>query len=325
MNKLVIFILLSALSIYHDRAEADNKQCKIDDLGDLHLPITSNEVAKASGLLQTFLEKIPTDAYYFINSFGTLKEKVTFFDSNSLELRSSGKQIFTVQSETFPDYRPESFQIYSNILSEQNTVSAIGDRRYNRQTSQLDKHPLFSRVKRSERAVLLAKLNELTKQPALLISPKLELSRTRVGNLVRHYDQPLLSIYLDDNTISTFSIPNHQFVISINVFQNNLYNLNENELKVASKIYCQLTEDIETLFGRQPLPGVADYQYFLNQLGEMFPLYERFLTNPTLYKLVQIIILLLISGFVYLTATLLVKEKSSASRVVSVKKTHSYD
>jgi len=236
----------------------------------------------------------------FLTLMGQRDRVTTFYDFDNMELHNANKELVHILDKNLPDYRVEKEQIsYIDKLTRPVNVRKFEVKNYNKQITPLDKHPLFSRIKRKERSILIDHLSTISKDSPESITESLKMQSTEKVVFITLFGIPHAAISLGIFTISNIGVPNTSMLIKIEIFHGEQDNLKINEKKYLNSIFCRIDENFQSQF-----PHVKPYSWFgyveYNQLATNFqPSGQFFRKYPEIYSIGQIICLTFI-GFLFI-------------------------
>ena len=242
----------------------------------------------------------PFEKTNFLTLLGQRDRITTYYDFDDLELHNANKELVHILDINLPDYRAEKEQIiYIDNLSTSEITQWFEVKKYNKKVSPLDKHPLFSRIKRKERSILIDQLSAISKDSPESISESLQIRSVEKVHLITLFGIPHAAITLSKFTISDIGVPNTSLLLKIEIFHDNQDKLIKQEKKYLNSLFCRIDENFQRRF-----PHIKSYAWFgyveYNKLATNFqPSRALFRKYPEIYSIGQIICLSFI-GFLFI-------------------------
>lgn len=284
--------------------------------------IDVSDIAGASDFFLNMSKNYLDSLKEFHSRVGRRNDQVNYFDFPDLSLLSSNRELYDRVQENLPGYREDREQIFYRDGSQQNAGSYKFEvRRYNRKTSSLDNHPLFGRVKRKERPLLLEALQEFSDEPPEKIVKKLTVEHDQVVFQFVVYNFAYAEIVLDKFHLLNYGIPNTYALLKFEIFDDTdkdvrLLQVQKDEL---SDTFCNVFQG----FGKQ-FSHIEDFAWFgyagyYKLANQDLPSRKWFQEYPILFSLGQIVALSLL-GFLILYLVLVRYKKPSRYRSITIKR-----
>jgi len=294
---LKTFCLVIAYAITSTAANALEEDSSLDpcnnqDFDNVYYLLDKNNFIGAGDFFQLNDLSFPFERTNFKGLMGQRDRTTTFYDFDDLELHNANKELVYTLDNNLPDYRVEKEQIiYIDKLTTPATIKRFEVKKYNKKVSPLDKHPLFSRIKRKERSILIDQLSTTSKDPPETISESLKIKSAEKVHLITLFGIPHAAITLSKFTISDISVPNTSLLLKIDIFHDRLDELKEHEKKYLNTLLCRIDENFQRRF-----PHIKSYPWFgyveYNKLATNFqPSRALFRQYPEIYSIGQIICL----------------------------------
>lgn len=311
------------LSLFsHQLLASENSigHCNNDNYSNRYYLINVKDVANASFFFNSLAKNYLGSMEGFSGQTGKRQRVETFFDYPDLRVLKNKMSLSLTVDENLPEYRSERKWIsYRDNNSDPPKIQEFEVRKYNKKFSVLDKHPLFGILKRSERPLLQAELEKIGDFEPNSLHKNLAVSHDEFVFLIVFYGKPQASIVLDTFHISAFGMPNTFNSFRIEKSSKQSKELNEAEQQVLNSSLCNIVEGFEkaipSLNPQQDL-GYAEYTSLAKQL---VPTRDLFIQYPLLFKMAQVIILVLI-GFMILYLFVNRYQKKNNYRIVVVQK-----
>lgn len=307
MKRIVFLLIVFLISIKLVNAGAINDQvqtCMKNGFVNSYYLIDLADISEVS----SFYRQMGNSIFNELEDFSAIKGKrdriSTYYDFDDLELLKARKELFITLDINLPRYRTEREKIYyiKNLADKSDSIS-FEVKNYNKKTGPLDKHPLFRRIKRSERPILINEMKSVSNKVAENISEKIKVESTEIVYLITRYGIGHGAITLSSFNISNFGIANTSAVLKIELFPDKIEKLLPNEHQYVNALFCQTRELFQKQFPHLKSNnwfGYADYQ---NLAIKALPSHNFFKQHPLLFSVGQIIILSFI-GFLILVLLL---------------------
>ncbi len=293
----VLFLLIVHSFFYSKFAWPNDRaisKCVEDGFGNISYFLDTDSI----GSVSAFFTRIPEmyfelgDASFSIYR-GVKSRNETYFDNAVNDLLNYKFELLIVVEENLPTYRAARERVIFRSLST-GEVDVFETKRYNKTKSALDKHQLFGQIKRKQRQRLVDKLNLLSIDRVEKVEAKLQVQHKEVVLLISHFGVSYGAIILDQIHISNFGIPNTNTLLRLEVFSDKLKKLKADELTFILESFCKTNTGIRESFSSltpQPHFGYPDY----DQLAQdILSSRQFFMSHPGIYKLGQIVALMLI-------------------------------
>ena len=226
-----------------------------------------------------------------------------YFDFDSGSLLQQNRELVLHLDKNLPAYRLErEFINYIDLVNPLNSRQ-FESRNYNRKTSAYDKHPLFSKVKRRERSILINLLAESSQEKAATISEKLTVISDDLVYLITHFGVEQGTVTLSSFNISDYGLSNTSSLLKLELNYKNFSKLNSDEQVYLNRMFCDTALDLESkVAGLEKINhfGYAQYNYLAERA---LPSRQLLQQQPVLFSFGQIFILSLL-GFLILTLML---------------------
>ena len=291
--------------------------CKNKEFNNIYFLIDKNDFYSASIFYQeidVIDSKTETD---FESLIGERERYSIYYDFDDLDILKADKELVYILDKDLLDFFPEREQI--NYIDSQTipvNINKFEVKKYNRKISPLDKHPLFSQVKRKQRSILIDLLANISKSPPESISESIKLELSENVHFITLYGTNIGAIALSRFNISNYGVPNTSLLLKIENFYDRQNELIEHEREYLNAFFCQIAERFEMQFPQiEPSAwfGYRDY----NQIAlENLPSRAFFRKYPEIFSIGQIITLIFI-GFLFIYLTLGRYSKSDSYRKTS--------
>ena len=274
--------------------------CDNQDFDNVYYLFDKNNFIAAGDFFQLNDLSFPFERTNFKGLMGQRDRTTTFYDFDDLELHNANKELVYILDNNLPDYRVEKEQIsYIDKLTTPENIQRFEVKKYNKKVSPLDKHPLFSRIKRKERSILIDQLSTISKDPPDSISESLKIKSAEKVHLITLFGIPHAAITLSEFTISNIGVPNTSLLLKIEIFHDRSDELKKYEKKYLNTLFCRIDEKFHRQF-----PHIKPYSWFgyveYNKLAENYqPSHALFRQYPEIYSIGQIICLTFI-GFLFI-------------------------
>jgi len=275
--------------------------CEYQGFDNVYYLIDKNNFYSASAFYQEITVINSIKETNFESLIGESDRTRIYYDFDHLEILNNNNELVYVLNSDFPDYFSEREQInYIDTRTKPVNINKFEVKNYNRKISPLDKHPLFGRIKRKERSVLIDQLANISKSSPESISESLKIKSSDNIYFIDLYGVSYGAITLSRITISNYGVPNTSLLLKIEKFHDIEDDLTKDETKYFDAFFCRINKYFQIKFPHiKPLPwfGYAEY----NQLAiDNLPSRELFRKYPEVFTIGQIIILSFI-GFLFIT------------------------
>jgi len=283
-------VIIAATSAFAEDSPLNS--CDNQDFDNVYYLFDKNDFIAAGDFFQLNDLLFPFRSTNFKGLLGQRNRITTFYDFDELKLLNANKELVHTLDNNLPDYRVEKEQIiYIDKLTTPATIKRFEVKKYNKKVSPLDKHPLFSRIKRKERSILIDQLSTISKDSPETISESLQIKSVEKVHLITLFGIPHAAITLSKFTISDISVPNTSLLLKIDIFHDRLDELKEHEKKYLNTLLCRIDDNFRSRF-----PHIESYSWFgyveYNKLANIFqPSHALFRQYPEIYSIGQIICL----------------------------------
>jgi hypothetical protein len=269
-----------------------------------------------------FFSGLKDNNYNQLDGFGTIvgsrNKKLYFFDYPKDFLLAQNKELLMIIDESQPLYSKTRRTIHyfdSTIALVKNEFTY---KHYNKRSSVLDKHPLLAWVKRKERIQLL---NLLPENPYSVEQLKLKLSveQEQLALLLQHYGHSVIEVSLNNFHIDNYGVPNLIFIFKLEVLSGYL-TLTEKEKDYVNSLTCTIKQQFNDSFPTLSLKKYYGYKDYHSQALKQLPSRYFFTTYPILFKIGQVLVLVLIGALILF----LILGRYNAQRMYSIKRTRSF-
>ena len=280
--------------------DAHTKNCENGEFENTYFLIDTRDFYEASFFYQEITRINLEEGTNFERIIGESDRTIIYYDFDNLDLLYAKNELVSILNNNFPDYVPEREQILyidSHVLPI--SVNKFDTKAYNNKLSPLDKHPLFSRIKRIDRSILIDQLANISESLPDSISQSIKIKLSDNIYFVELYGVSYGSITMSRFHISNYGVPNTFLVMKFEKFHHIEDNLTVEENEYLNTFFCQIEKDFKIKFPHiKSLPwfGYAEYNRLaINNL----PSRAFFRKYPKVFTIGQIIILSLI-GFLFI-------------------------
>ncbi len=222
-----------------------------------------------------------------------------YFDYPNQQLLKNNQELFLVINKLLPRYREDRETIYFLDNSNQtNPKHLFKTKNYKQKKTALDKHVLFSRVKRKDRLELQA-LIQYEKEELVNITPVIDIEAQEVIVLFTHFGRMQAKISMEEFHIANYGLPNTFSVLKFELLAPKTDSLTSKESIEIKKLVCNIKNDFTQKFPQIKQSPRPNYQFYHKNTHQLLPsrdLFERF---PVIYKIGQASLLAFI-GFLVL-------------------------
>ncbi|MBL1141655.1 MAG: hypothetical protein D8M62_06400 [Proteobacteria bacterium] len=231
---------------------------------------------------------------------GTRARGITYFDDNNLTLLTAKKELIHVIDNNLPEFREDKEQIifYDRTLLNESSKSFVV-KNYNRKLTPFDKHPLFGRIKRKERPVLMELLSGIGISKLQSISGVININSDEEVKLITHFAIPYGAFTFSIFNLDDFGVPNTSFLLKFEMFSNEDNSLTVFEKESLNKLFCQVNKQFQISFPHaesSPWFGYAEYHKLASEILPSRTLFRKY---PLLFSVGQIVCLSFI-GFLFI-------------------------
>jgi hypothetical protein len=317
---MLYWLIACAIMTVSAAASADDDSptsCENKGFDNIYYLIDKNDFYSASIFYQKIEiidSKTETD---FESLIGERERYSIYYDFDDLDILKADKELVYILDKDLLDFFPDREQIiYIDSQTIPVNINKFEVKKYNKKISPLDKHPLFSQVKRKQRSILIDLLANISKSPPESISESIKLELSENVHFITLYGTNIGAITLSRFTISNYGVPNTSLLLKIEKLYNRQDDLIEHEREYLNAFFCQIAERFEMQFPQiEPASwfGYRDY----NQLAlENLPSRALFRKYPEIFSIGQIIILIFI-GFLLIYLILGRYSKPGSHRKIS--------
>ena len=317
---MLYWLIACAIMTASANASADDgspTSCENKGFDNIYYLIDKNDFYSASIFYQkidVIDSKTETD---FESLIGERERFTIYYDFDDMDILKADKELVYILDKDLLDFFPEREQIIyiDNQIIPVN-INKFEVKKYNKKISPLDKHPLFSRVKRKQRSILIDLLADISKSPPESISESIKIELSENVHFVTLYGTNIGAITLSRFTISNYGVPNTSLLLKIENFYNRQDDLIEHEREYLNAFFCQIAERFEMQFPQIESSSWFGYRDY-NQIAlENLPSRAFFRKYPEIFSIGQIITLILI-GFLFIYLVLGRYSKSDSYRKTS--------
>ena len=293
-----LFALLAAGAVFPASPGDSLGACQGEAFENSYFLLEPADFYKASVFyLQLPDQNAPTDGG-LKNLAGERVRLKTFYDDQSHSLLDNGLELASSVITSLPAHQEErdGITLVDHAFTPAQQIN-YEVRRYKRKTTALDKHPLFSRIKRSERPLLIEYLKSRAGvQDPEQVQARLTVEEQESIRLYRYFGVAYGSISMTAIHINSYGMENSFMALKFEIFPDSVENLNSQELAHLSDVLCRSQLAFATHHPElQALPwlGYSHYYHLAEKLLPNRALFDRY---PLLYRLGQVFSLLFI-GF----------------------------
>ena len=291
--------------------------CENKGFDNIYFLIDKNDFYSASIFYQkidVIDSKTETD---FKSLVGERDRSSIYYDFDDLDILNAQKELVYILDKDLLDFFPGREQIiYIDNQTTPVSINKFEVKKYNRKISPLDKHPLFSKVKRKQRSILVDLIADISKSPPEAISESLKIELSENVHFIILHGTNFGAITLSRFTISNFGVPNTSLLLKIEKFYNRQDYLMQHERKYLDAFFCQIEERFEMQFPHIESSAWFGYRDYNKLALENLPSRAFFRKYPEVFSLGQIITLIFI-GFLFIYLILGRYSKSDSYRKIS--------
>jgi hypothetical protein len=261
--------------------------------------IDNNDIATASVFFHQAPALTPNEEFRFLSLVKQWDKNITYYDFGNLQLLKENKALVHIVDNHLPKYvQREKIK----FLEQPNLPESVTDyevRYYNKKLTLLDKHPLFSRIKRKDRPDLINKLFAISNGKPESISESLKIDSIDKVNLITYFGTPYAAITLSRFTVTDFAIPNISYLLKFEIFHNNLNKSTVDEKNTLNRFLCILDKQFQTQMPHiqsAPWFGYAEYYKYAETILPSRIFFRKF---PELFSLGQVFTLVFL-GFLFI-------------------------
>ncbi|MGV6826023.1 MAG: hypothetical protein ACWA5Q_03510 [bacterium] len=228
---------------------------------------------------------------------GQRKQSIVYYDSDDHDLLKNGLELSHVIDNNLPKYREERERIL--LTRKQNdtlSTTTYVARKYNKNLSKIDKHPLFRNIKRASRPEIFQTIVAASNSEPTQLKSILEIDNEESVIAISKYGKTVAEFILSYNKIENFGIPTNLIYLRLSINNHESSFLSENELTQLHKNLLVISQQIESQFPSIQKLNTVGLQEYLNLAIKQFPAREFFNTNPLLFTLGQILTQIFVFG-----------------------------
>ena len=256
----------------------------------------------------------------FTSRVGNRNRIVNYYDTRLTSIMNTGHELYHTKDENLPDYRSGREKIiYRENKSSPGFNSSYEVRRYNKKATALDKHPLFGKIRRKERYLLLDQLKQLDDFELSSLTRHMTVEHEELVFLVSHFSSHTAAVILDKFHISNFGLPNTHTLLKFEIYPDQMKQLVAQEVYGLNRAMCNLTQQFQEKFPSIKPLNTFGYQQYIHLANLQLPSRIYFQRYPWLFTLGQILVLLFI-GFLILYLLLGRYKHAKHYRQVSLEK-----
>ncbi|MGK0296865.1 MAG: hypothetical protein ACI9XC_000464 [Gammaproteobacteria bacterium] len=276
------------------------KNCENGEFRNTYYLIDTSDFYSASYFYQEITRINSRKETNFGTLIGESDRTIIYYDFDDLDLLHAGNELVSILNNNFPDYIPEREQIlYIDTRITPAKITKFETKNYNNKFTLLDKHPLFSRIKRKQRSILINQLESISKSPPDSISQSLKIKLSDNIYFMELYGVSYGSITMSRFHISNYSVPNTFLLMKLEISHDLKDNLTTEEYSSLNTFFCQIENKFKIKFPyTKSVPWFSYDEY--NQLAmDNLPSRDLFRKYPRIFTIGQIIILSLL-GFLFM-------------------------
>ena len=255
--------------------------------------LTPPDFHKASNFYLSIPDHDSSGDHELKNVTGERLRTETFYDDEDRSLLKSGAELSSSVIESLADYEAER----ETVVFIDHTIKPIERstfvvRHYNRRATKLDKHPLFGKIKRSDRAPLIDKIASRANMHAQEdLQAALTIEHHGLSQLYRYFGIAYGAISLEEVNIKIFGMNKPYVVLKFELLQDKIQTLTNRELGDLSNVLCRNEVAFKQQYPEIPSFPWLGYSTYMKLADEALPHRSFFRKYPLLYKLGQILLL----------------------------------
>ena len=228
----------------------------------------------------------------------------TYYDFHDLDILNDNNELVSILNSDFPDYFTEREQVYYiDTKTTPININKFEVKNYYKKITPLDKHHLFSQIKRKERSDLIDQLANNSKSSPESISESLKIKSSDNVHFIILYGVSYGAITLSRFSIYNYGLPNTSLLLKIEKYYDRGKSITEHETNLLNAFFCRIEESFQIKFPHIksfPWFGYAEY----NQIAaDSLPSRAFFRRYPEVFTIGQISILSFI-GFLFISLIL---------------------
>jgi hypothetical protein len=247
-------------------------------------------------------EKDSSSIYYDFDDFALLKE--------------NKELVYNLEKDLLKFFPEREEIIFIDKQSSPEIINNFEIKIYKKKISALDKHPLFSRIKRIQRPILIDLLTNISNSLPESISESLKIEFTDNVHFITLYRLNYGAITLSRFSISNYGVANTSLLFKIEKFYNKQIDVMDHEEKYLDAFFCHVEEKFIAQFPHIKSKSWFGYRHYNQIANDNLPTRELFRKYPEIYSIGQIIILIFI-GFLFIYLVLGRYSKSDSYRNTS--------
>ena len=242
-----------------------------------------------------------------------------YFDTDDLSLLNHDAELLLKTKLNLSKYNKQREQVLfksatDNVNSEDDLL--LSTKEYNRKLNPIDKHPLLGKVKRSERELLLSRLEEHIQTSIAELTPVFTVNQRRLSHTLSELRTPYVGATLSQSKITSHGLSSLIVVAGFETYHQPMASITEQAQSALKNPVVQAHCSFKSEFPQfRPLSKIGYRQYYMS-VTEKFPALSFFRKYPLIFNVGQILVLTLI-GFLILYLIINRAGTVAASRLFS--------
>lgn len=297
MRLLVYLLLLLVVPLANAEPSRKEGACGVSLPNEWYYFVSLDEIPLVSEYFKGLPEVLFDDLEGFTLSMGTRHRRDTYFDFDSEELLHAGKELFFRENLYLPRYRDDREQVVFVDRDESIRRHVYKVKKYKKNISPLDKHPLVGRVRRKDRPMLRESLGDTSLGNAMLdLKAQLTVLHQERSYIFTHLGEEYGSIVLDHVSMRVFGLEHSAVVLRFSL-KGQVSSPEDRQL--LEEYFCRVQQALEQRLGRSWNGEYIGYKEYRAMADGVLPNRRWMMNHPWVYKLGQVLILA-VMGFLIL-------------------------
>jgi hypothetical protein len=303
ISKALCLIIAYVISSLANIAMADEDfldTCKNKEFQNTYYHLlNNNDIAAASFFFHQVPVLTPNEEFRFLGLIKQWDKSITYYDYDNLQLLNANKALAHVIENHLPKYVQRETIKFIEQPTQPDSSTDYDVKYYNKKLTLLDKHPLFGKVKRKDRPVLINKLYAINKAKPESISESLKVDSIEKVKLITYFGTPYAAITLSRLTVTDYAIPNISYLLKFEIFYSNLNKSTVDEKNALNNFLCILDKQFQSQLPHIQSSSWFGYTQYYKFAETVLPSRTFFRRFPELYSWGQIFSLVLL-GFLFI-------------------------
>ncbi len=297
MRLLVYLLLLLVVPLVHGEPSGKEGVCGESIPNEWYYLVSLDEIPLVSAYFRELPETVFEDFEGFTLSVGKRQRRDIYYDYDSEDLLHAGKELFFRENLYLPRYRDDREQVVFVDRDESIRRHVYQVKKYKKNISPLDKHPLIGRVRRKDRPILQESLGNISLGNAMIdLQAQLTVVHQERSYIFTHLGEEYGSIVLDHVSMRVFGLEHSAVVLQCSL-KPEVSSPEDGQLLEA--YFCRAQQALEQRLGRRWNGEYIGYKEYHAMADGVLPNRRWMMNHPWIYKLGQVLILA-VMGFLVL-------------------------